>query len=132
MDLKLLRMERAQRPAMERPRSTTPAAHGIPGQRPRLKPQIERITALLEELEGITGHSSEVPSTMLVRPGACKWRPAAVIPRPGRRPQIFRIIIAIIRLHLGMRSKGKDREREKLWIGRQSSSSKTTYCLPKH
>ena len=34
-------------------------------QRPRLKPQIERINVLLEELEGITGHSSEVPSAML-------------------------------------------------------------------
>jgi hypothetical protein len=43
-------------------------------QRPRLKPQIERITALLEELEGITGHSNEVPSAMLARARAvvCK------------------------------------------------------------
>jgi hypothetical protein len=36
-------------------------------QRPRLKPQIERINALLEELEGLTGHSSGTPSAMLTR-----------------------------------------------------------------
>jgi hypothetical protein len=43
-------------------------------QRPRLTAQIERTTALLEELEGITGHSSEVPSAMLARARAvvCK------------------------------------------------------------
>jgi hypothetical protein len=43
-------------------------------QRPRLKPQIERITAPLQELEGITGHSREVPSAMLARARAvvCK------------------------------------------------------------
>jgi hypothetical protein len=43
-------------------------------QRPRLKLQIERITALLKELEGITGHSSEVPSAMLAwaRTVVCK------------------------------------------------------------
>jgi hypothetical protein len=43
-------------------------------QRPRLRLQIERITALLEELEGITGHSSEVPSALLARAHAvvCK------------------------------------------------------------
>jgi hypothetical protein len=39
---------------------------------PRLRLQIERITALLEELEGITGHSSEAPSVMLARPSICK------------------------------------------------------------
>jgi hypothetical protein len=40
----------------------------------RLKPQIERINALLEELEGLTGHSSEMPSAMLTRARAivCK------------------------------------------------------------
>ena len=34
---------------------------------PRLKLQIERITRLLEELEGIAGHSSTVPRAMLAR-----------------------------------------------------------------
>ena len=50
-----------------------------PRQRPPLTEQIERITALLdelvlEELEAITGHSREVPSAMLARARAvvCK------------------------------------------------------------
>ena len=34
---------------------------------PRLKLQIERITRLLEELEGIAGHSSKVPPAMLAQ-----------------------------------------------------------------
>jgi hypothetical protein len=43
-------------------------------QRPQLKLQIGRITALLEELEGMTGHPSEVPSAMLAQARAvvCK------------------------------------------------------------
>jgi len=36
-------------------------------QRPPLKVQIERITALLKELEDISGHSSKLPPTMLAR-----------------------------------------------------------------
>ena len=41
---------------------------------PRLELQIGRINALLEELEGITGYSSKVPSAMLARAraGVCK------------------------------------------------------------
>ena len=34
---------------------------------PRLELQIERITRLLEELEGIAAHSSKVPPAMLAR-----------------------------------------------------------------
>jgi hypothetical protein len=54
---------RTKRSALRRQRRT-----------PRLELQIGRITALLEELEGIAGHSSEVPSAMLARAraGVCK------------------------------------------------------------
>jgi hypothetical protein len=38
-----------------------------PRQRPQLTVQIERITALLGELEDISGHSSKLPPTMLAR-----------------------------------------------------------------
>jgi hypothetical protein len=37
---------------------------------PRLKLQIERITRLLKELEGMAGHSSKVPPAMLARASA--------------------------------------------------------------
>ena len=42
--------------------------------RPQLKVQVERITALLEELEDISSNSSEVPSAILTRARAsiCK------------------------------------------------------------
>ena len=42
--------------------------------RPQLKVQVERITALIEELEDMSRHSSEVPSAMLTRARAsiCK------------------------------------------------------------
>jgi len=34
---------------------------------PKLKAQVDRITALLEELEGMSSHSNEVPLAMLIR-----------------------------------------------------------------